>query len=135
MFSADNEAPVITCPANQTFNNQPGQAHAAVVWTEPQVTDNSGQIPTITCDANSGSQFGIGETEVICRAVDSTGNQATCTFTVKIEGNANLFGKEVSYVDKQYFNSTLKTKQNKTKNKTKQTNKPSTLKVARPIHS
>ena len=62
-----------------------------MVWTDPQVTDNSGQIPTITCDTNFGSQFRIGETEVTCQAVDPTGNQATCTFTVKIEGNGNWF--------------------------------------------
>ena len=82
---------MITCPVNQTVNTQPSQAYASVVWTDPQVTDNSGQIPTITCDAESGSQFGIGENKVICQAVDPTGNQATCTFTVKIEGNGNWF--------------------------------------------
>ena len=53
--------------------------------------DNSGQIPTMTCDAESGSQFEIGETKVTCQAVDPTGNQATCMFIVKIEGNDNKF--------------------------------------------
>ena len=82
---------MITCPANQTLNSKPSQAYASVIWNDPQVTDNSGQIPTITCDADSGSQFRIGETEVVCQAVDPTGNQATCTFSVKIEGNGNWF--------------------------------------------
>ena len=77
---------MIVCPDNQTVNTEPSQAYSTVVWTDPQVIDNSGQIPTITCDADSGSQFGIGENKVICQAVDPTGNQATCTFTVKIEG-------------------------------------------------
>ena len=72
---------MIICPDNQS------QANAIVVWTDPEVADNSGQIHTITCDAESGNQFGIGETEVTCQAVDPTGNQATCMFTVKIEGN------------------------------------------------
>ena len=62
-----------------------------MVWNNPQVTDNSGQIPTITCDADSGSHFRISETEVTCQAVDPTGNKATCSFTVKIEGNVNFF--------------------------------------------
>ena len=89
--STDLEAPKITCPGNQTVNTEPSQAYAPLVWTDPQVTENSGQIPTITCDAESGSQFRIGETEVICQAQDPTGNQATCTFTVTIEGNVNWF--------------------------------------------
>ena len=62
-----------------------------MVWTDPQVTDNSGQMPTITCDAVSESQFTIGKNEVTCQAVDPTGNQATCSFTVKIEGNGSWF--------------------------------------------
>ena len=82
---------MITCPVNQTVNIEASKAYASVSWTDPQVTDNSGQIPTITCDAVSGSQFGIGETEVTCQAVDPRGNQATCTFTVKIKGNVNWF--------------------------------------------
>ena len=62
-----------------------------MVWTDPQMTNNSRQMPTITCDADSGSQFKIGETEVTCQAVDHAGNQATCTFTVTIEGSVNWF--------------------------------------------
>ena len=77
---------MIACTVNRTVNTQPSQAYATVIWNDLQVTDNSGQIPTITCDAESGSQFRIGETEVTCQAVDPTGNQATCSFTVKVEG-------------------------------------------------
>ena len=82
---------MITCPVNQTINTEPSKAYASVSWTDPQVTDNSGQIPTITCDAESGSQFDIGETGVTCQAVDPTGNQETCTFTVKIKGKQFTF--------------------------------------------
>ena len=78
---------MITCPANQIINTEPCKTYASVSWTDPQVTDNSGQIPTIVCDVESGSQFGIDETEVTCQAVDPTGNRATCTFTVM----ANVF--------------------------------------------
>ena len=62
-----------------------------VTWNDLQATDNSGQSLTVTCSTGSGSQFGIGETEVICQAVDPTGNQAMCTFTVKTKGNDNRF--------------------------------------------
>ena len=85
----DREAPIVTCPTNLDVNTEPSQANATVVYTNPEVSDNSGQIPTITCDVESGSQFGIGKTEVKCQAVDSAGNQANCTFTVTVEGNDN----------------------------------------------
>ena len=55
-------------------------------WTDPQVTDNSGLNPKVICSVDSGSQFGIGLTEVVCKALDATGNQATCAFTVEIKG-------------------------------------------------
>ena len=87
MEFTDTEAPVVSCPANQTVNTEPRQAYAAVSWTDPQVTDNSGQNATTECNVGSGSQFLIGETEVVCQATDPTGNHATCTFTVKVEGN------------------------------------------------
>ena len=84
------EAPTLTlCPSNITMVTDLGEPTAAVNWIDPRATDNSGQSPTITCSAGSGSQFMIGETEVVCQAVDPSGNQATCLFTVKIEGNAN----------------------------------------------
>ena len=89
----DKEAPVIECPANQTVKTEPNQAHASVFWTAPQVTDNSQQIAiiTVTCGNESGSQFEIGKTEISCQAVDAAGNQATCTFAVKVEGNEHEF--------------------------------------------
>ena len=58
-----------------------------VTWNDLQTTDNSGQSPIVTCNTESGSLFEIGKTEVICQAVDPSGNQAMCMFTVKIEGN------------------------------------------------
>ena len=57
-----------------------------VAWIDPQATDNSGQISTMTCDVESGSRFQIGKTEVICQAVDPSKNQASCLFIVQIEG-------------------------------------------------
>ena len=75
------------CPSNKTIATAFMQPTAVVSWNDLQATDNSGQSPTVTCSIGSGSHFGIGETEVICQAVDPSGNQATCMFTVKIAGN------------------------------------------------
>ena len=81
---------MIACPVSRTVNTQPSQAYATVIWNDLQVTDNSGEIPTMTCDADSGSHFKIGESDVTCQAVDPTGNQATCSFTVKVEGKRSI---------------------------------------------
>ena len=57
-----------------------------VVWTYPVATDNSKLTPTVTCNAQNGSQFEIGETEVMCQAVDQGGNHATCSFIIEVLG-------------------------------------------------
>ena len=83
----DNEEPIFTsCPANQTKETASGLSTALVVWTEPQATDNSGEQTNITCNAKSGSQFEIGETEVVCNARDPSGNEAVCSFIIKVKG-------------------------------------------------
>ena len=88
----DAEDPTIqNCPSNQSLETNLGKSTAVVNWTNPIATDNSRQHPTVTCEAESGSQFGIGETKVICEAVDVAGNRATCVFTVNIQGNLILF--------------------------------------------
>ena len=74
------------CPSNQTVNTESSQPHAAVIWADPQVTDNSGENLTKSCDVENGNQFVIGETQVTCQATDPAGNRGVCVFTVKIEG-------------------------------------------------
>ena len=59
---------------------------AMVVWTDPVSTDNSEQTPIVTCNAESGNHFKIGETEVVCQAVDQAGNLETCSFTIDVVG-------------------------------------------------
>ena len=90
MILTDHEAPNVTCPASQTVHTIPSQAFATVFYTDPQVSDNSGENVCAWCDIESGSQFWIGETDVICKAMDLSGNQAICSFTVKVEGNEPL---------------------------------------------
>ena len=79
------------CPNNKTMVTDFGESYAVVKWSDLQVSDNSGQSLNVTCSTESGSQFGIGETGIICQAVDPSGNQAMCAFTVKIQGNDNSF--------------------------------------------
>ena len=57
-----------------------------MVWTDPVATDNSKLVPTVTCNSENRRYFEIGETEIMCQALDQEGNQATCAFIVDVIG-------------------------------------------------
>jgi len=78
----DVQLPVITCPANITLPNAPGQCGAVATYSVT-ATDNCGS-PTVTVQPASGSFFPVGTTTVNARATDASGNTATCSFTVKV---------------------------------------------------
>ncbi|XP_072175569.1 uncharacterized protein [Diadema setosum] len=80
----DAEPPVITCPDDVVVTVSEGQSSASVSWTEPTASDNSGQV-TVTSDISPGD-FPIGQQVVTSTAVDPSGNMATCSFDVTIQG-------------------------------------------------
>ena len=82
----DLEAPRICCPYTLSIDSA---VTAALTWNEPRASDNSGQVPTVTYSLESGGQFVIGATKVVCDARDLSGNQRTCAFTIRIKGEAN----------------------------------------------
>ncbi|MFY9554164.1 MAG: HYR domain-containing protein, partial [Blastocatellia bacterium] len=75
--------PSITCPANITVGNDPGQCSAVVNYAVPTGTDSCSP-PTVVCSPTPGSVFPKGTTTVTCTATDSGGNTASCTFTVTV---------------------------------------------------
>lgn len=79
----DNTPPTITCPANITTSSPTGRCDAVVNFPDPMALDNCSR-PTVSCSPQSGSIFPAGITTVTCKATDSGGNMATCTFTVKV---------------------------------------------------
>jgi hypothetical protein len=81
----DTQPPVITCPANISVFNDPGVCGAKVSFT-PTATDNCSKV-TITSAPASGSFFPVGTTTVTSTATDSSGNKATCSFTIKVTDN------------------------------------------------
>ena len=101
-FSTDTEAPTVTCPPNQTVENDLTKSTATVIWTTPLATDNSKLIHTVTCNKQNGSQFEIGATEVMCQALDGAGNQATCSFIVDVAGKCkNMYAlMKIFYMEK-----------------------------------
>jgi hypothetical protein len=85
----DDEAPVLTCPANIT-TTPTSPSGAAVNYPPATVSDNCDTL-TATCMPPSGSTFPIGTTTVTCTAADSAGNNATpCTFTVSVVGSPRV---------------------------------------------
>ena len=80
----DTEAPVVSCPADRTAPNDPGQASAVVAYPAATVTDNA-PAATVACTPVSGSAFPLGSTSVTCTAADTAGNQAHCSFHVTVD--------------------------------------------------
>jgi hypothetical protein len=99
----DNQNPVVTCPANITRSNDPGQCGAVVTWPTPVATDNcSGTV--VTSSPASGSVFPRGTTTVTVTARDASNNTATCTFTVTVNDTENpFFGSLSPYPDRLYY--------------------------------
>ena len=58
----------------------------AVVWKTPNATDDSGHHPNVSCNRISGTDFIVGKTTVKCKAVDRSGNSATCRFEIMVTG-------------------------------------------------
>ena len=83
----DNQPPSITCPANVTsLTDQiacPNPACQVVSYPAPVVSDNCPGV-TAVCNPPAGSCFPTGVTTVTCTASDTSGNTATCSFTVTV---------------------------------------------------
>jgi uncharacterized repeat protein (TIGR01451 family) len=78
---SDNEAPVITCPADITRNVGVGETSAVVEYTTPTPTDNCPGAGA-SCEPISGSSFPLGTNAVTCTATDAAGNTANCSFHI-----------------------------------------------------
>ena len=82
----DTQPPTITCPANVTAvaaQTCPISSTATVNFPAPTVSDNCPGV-TSACNPPSGSVFPVGTTTVTCTATDTSGNTATCSFTVTV---------------------------------------------------
>ena len=84
----DGTAPVISCPANITTNNDPGVCTALESFVAT-ATDNCTASPTITykigaTTITSPYNFPSGVNTVTVTATDGAGNISTCTFTVTV---------------------------------------------------
>ena len=87
---ADIEAPHITCSGDQSVKADKDRPTAMLTWRTPTTSDNSGHVSDVFCNPQSGTNFTIGETVVVCEAVDGSGNTAECSFQINIAGDYRI---------------------------------------------
>ncbi len=93
----DTQPPTIMCPANITKPTDPNLCAAVVTYITSVASDNCAcgvgapvrGKPTVAscsvvCSPASGATFPKGTTTVTCTATDTSGNQASCSFTVTV---------------------------------------------------
>ena len=84
----DNVPPVFeNCPSDVTLNNDPGKCGAAVFWLDPVAEDDCGETVVQSGGLAPGSYFSINDSphEIEYTAIDGSGNETTCTFTITIQ--------------------------------------------------
>ena len=89
---ADNEAPVVTVPADISVNTDPGQASAVVTFSASVLDAVDGALTPVitsapTAGLASGSAFPIGATIVTVSGRDAAGNTASNSFSVTVADN------------------------------------------------
>ena len=80
----DDDAPVITCPADIVAAASATAPQARLEYAAPRVSDNSGAVLTPSCTPASNSTFALGATSVSCSVADAAGNRASCDFSVRV---------------------------------------------------
>ncbi|XP_030855019.1 uncharacterized protein LOC105438079 [Strongylocentrotus purpuratus] len=83
----DDELPVLTCPEDISTTTQTGSSRSDVVtWTEPKGRDNSGTVTVSQIGREqNGGNFNIGVTNISYQAVDDSGNNISCVFSILVE--------------------------------------------------
>ncbi len=79
----DTQPPVVTCPADITVDQLPGQVTMPVAYPPPTVSDNCPGA-TAACNPVSGSPYSVGTTATTCTATDAAANTAACAFNVTV---------------------------------------------------
>ncbi|MDC8002463.1 HYR domain-containing protein [Aureisphaera galaxeae] len=81
----DNEAPIVTCPADIVVNNDPGTCGAVVTFPNATAVDNCTPTQVLQIlGPPSGSVFPVGTTIVGFEGFDLFGNSDVCFFTVTV---------------------------------------------------
>ncbi|MFT5105454.1 MAG: hypothetical protein ACI8XO_002910 [Verrucomicrobiales bacterium] len=79
----DDQGPVITGAKDLVANAPAGGLSDPIEWTLTAI-DNKDPDPSLICTPPSGTQFPIGDNEVVCVATDNVGNETTTSFFVSV---------------------------------------------------
>jgi MYXO-CTERM domain-containing protein len=80
----DTVAPTLTCPANLT-REATGPSGATVTYPPATASDAITSSPQVSYSHASGTAFALGTTQVTVKARDSSGNEATCGFSITVQ--------------------------------------------------
>ena len=83
----DTQAPTITCPANITAPNTPGQCSASVNPGTATATDNCPGVTVVGARSDGlalNATYPVGTTTITWTARDAAGNQTSCTQTIVV---------------------------------------------------
>lgn len=84
-YSSDDEPPQFQhCPVSMVLETDQGLPTATFNTSAVTVTDNAG-TPSVTTD-QPGNILTVGVTQIVIRATDTSGNNATCAFSVRVVG-------------------------------------------------
>lgn len=83
----DNQAPVITCPANVNTGTDAGTCGAVVNYNVAYSDNCAGADILQTAGLASGSVFPVGTTLNTFLVADASGNMSSCSFTVTVTDN------------------------------------------------
>ena len=91
----DITPPVIRCPSNMIVCATSARG-AVVNFEPPAAADDYSQNVTYKYTPEPGSTFPLGETTVVCEAMDECGNSTRCEFTVRVVEPKLLIAKSIS---------------------------------------
>ena len=80
----DTTAPVFNPTTESVTAEATGPNGAMVNFPVPTATDSVDDAVTVTCTPDSGSEFGLGNSDVTCSASDRAGNREAVSFTVTV---------------------------------------------------
>ena len=83
----DKEKPVIICPSGQTTATDSTKSYATVTLPPVSATDNEGVANVTSTHASGTHQFPVGTTTIMHTAMDQSGNVASCSFNIIVNGN------------------------------------------------
>jgi len=82
----DAENPIITCPASQSVSTAANACTSApLTYSTPTATDNCTTVTVLRLSGPaSGSNFPLGMSNIVWRAIDGSGRSSTCSFAVTV---------------------------------------------------